>query len=126
LNKEPEHQEEEGRYLDKLDEEEDGDKGDNPGFRKEDKICTHHTGNCTTCSNGGDMGTGLGNNVAHTSPNAAEQIEKEVTKMPQPVFHIVSKDPEIEHVSDNVKPPAVEKQGSKEREESGKGIKGLT
>jgi hypothetical protein len=45
------------------------------------------------------MRAGLGNNVGHTSANAAEEIKKEVTGMPQYILHIVSEDPEVEHVS---------------------------
>jgi hypothetical protein len=64
--------------------------------------------------------------MGHTSPDAAEQIEDEVTYMPQHILNIVAKDPEIEHVPDNMEPPSMEKQRTEEGEENRNRIKSFT
>jgi hypothetical protein len=72
------------------------------------------------------MRTRLGNNVSHTGADAAEQKEDEVTYMPQHILHIVTKDPEKEHVPDNMEPPSMEKERGKEGEKGWNRIKGVT
>ena len=102
------------------------DKGDHPCPGEKDEVRTHYTGNCPACTDGRNLRTGLGNDMGHTSPDAAEQIEDEVTYMPQHILNIVAKDPEIEHVPDNMEPPSMEKQRTEEGEENRNRIKSFT
>jgi len=61
--------------------------------------------------------------MSHTGTDAAEQIENKIPDMPQHILHIVSKNPEKEHVPDKMEPPSVEKERGKERKKGWNRIK---
>src|SRR5215813_4752181 len=49
---------------------------------------------------------------------SAEEIEKDKTSVTQPVLDVVAKNPEVEHVADDVGPAAVEKHRGEDRQEA--------
>ena len=89
----------------------------------EEYICTQHSGDCargaktrhqhimTECC--------FRKYVRERSDNANDEIEEEISQMPKPVFNIVTKDPQVKHVSAEVCKSSMHEHGSNERKPHG-------
>lgn len=115
LEQKPEEKKEHGWKLNGGDEEADGHQGQHPGPGEEDEIRSQNAGNGTAGSHGGDGRLGMCSDMAYASCCTCKKVKEQVTTMTETVFHVIPEDPEIEHVPQQVKPPAVKKQGAEQR-----------
>jgi hypothetical protein len=51
----------------------------------------------------------------HSGSHTTEEIEDEISNVPQPVFNVISEDIKKPHVHDDMEEPSVEKHGGQER-----------
>ncbi len=94
-----------------MDNDEDGDGGQHPSVRKTDEVGSQHSRNSATGSYRRYGGTEIEQYVDNRGADAAQKVKEKKPEVTQPVFHIVSEDPEKPHVSNEVKPATVEEHG---------------
>lgn len=109
LEEKPEDNDEESRQLDNLNEKEDGDNGDNPCTGEKHEIGSENAGNSSTCSNGRESGIEVYEKVSESSSSTTEKVKEEESEVPQVILYVVSKYPEIKHISKEVKRSSVDK-----------------
>lgn len=102
-----------------MNEEEDGDNGDNPCTGEKNKIGSENAGNSSTCSNGRKSRIEVYKKVGESSSRTAEKIKNKEFKVSQVIFYVISKYPEVKHISEEVKRASV----NKHRGENGEGKK---
>jgi len=78
-----------------------------PGISQE--VGAQYTGYGPAGTYQGNWRIYIGQVMDPVSQNSAKQVEKKKTKMSQPVFDIITKDPEIKHVKQQMKPVPVQK-----------------
>jgi hypothetical protein len=66
------------------------------------------------CSKVWDARSRVNRQLRESRSKPAKQVEDRELDVPEPVFHIVTEDPQIEHVATQVKPPDVHEHGSDE------------
>jgi len=60
--------------------------------------------------------------VGDVAEQPAQHVEDQVADVPQTILHVVPEDPQVPHVADEVKPPAVQEHGREERQEDAGGL----
>jgi hypothetical protein len=110
----PKTQEHIGGQICKVEEKEDGNKGEHSGSRIENKVCSHDSCHSPACANGGKAGVEVGDHVNGCGNQTGSDIEEDVEEVPKLPFHIVTKDVEHPHIADEVYPAAMQEHGSKE------------
>jgi len=78
------------------------------------KIGAQDAGNRPARSNAGDPYVIVQYGVDDTGAEPAQQIEYEIVEVAQPVFDVVTEDPQIPHVPNEVQPAGVQKHRSEE------------
>jgi len=63
---------------------------------------------------------GVGKHLGQSGAKPREQVEEQKSKMPQAVFDIVSENPEIQHVADQMQKAPMEEHGRKKGQEGRK------
>lgn len=81
----------------------------NPRVRKEQQVRTQYARNCTAGADGGNGRSGIGQRMGHAGENTAQQIEHDEPAMTHAILDVVTEYPQIEHVADEMHPPAVKK-----------------
>ena len=85
------------------------EKGYYTGKRIEEQITSHYTCNSPTCPHDGQLGRRVYEKLRQPGNQTAEEVKYEIAEVSYSIFYIVSEYPKIEHVSDKVEPPTVEK-----------------
>src|SRR5206468_10682569 len=114
LKDEPQSEDDDGGNLAHGDEEKDRDQRGYARAGKHHDISAQHAGDRAGRSDGGHARVRIHDGVRQRGQDSADQIEKEVLRVAEAVLDIVAKDPEIEHVSAEVDPAAVEKHGDED------------
>lgn len=117
LDEEPQAQEEQCRDLHDLDENKNGQKGDHLGPREEQEIGSQYSSYCSAGPHSGDIAPEVEQYMDKRGGHAAEQVEDQITKVPQGRLHIVTEYVQVEHVAQKVEPTAVEEYGGKKRKD---------
>jgi hypothetical protein len=81
-------------------------------MRKQDEVGAHHPGNRSACSNTGNSGVDVEEVMGHVCSQAANQVKQKITKVPQAVFDVVTKDCQKPHIHNQVQPRGVHKHGA--------------
>ncbi len=115
LDDEPKSEDDEGGDLDKLDEDENGNERQHARSRIRHQIRAEHAGNGSAGADAWNCRVVVQHGVEDSGSNAAQQIEYEVREVAEAVFDVVSENPQVPHVSDQMKPPAVQKHGREKR-----------
>ena len=75
--------------------------------RKHYEVCAEHTRYRARRTKGGNYRRGVGEDLGERRNKPGNQIEQQKLEMPKVVFDVVAEYPEVKHVSQQVKPPAV-------------------
>jgi hypothetical protein len=119
LNEEPESQDDQGRNPDQLHKDEEKEQSKNPRAREEQQIGTQNAGDSPARTNHGNFQVRVSDNLDYGSEKTTNKIEEEKTKMAKSVFNVVSENPKIQHVSEEVQETTMEEHGGKDRERKG-------
>jgi len=111
LDEQPVSEKDEGWDLDKLEEKEDGNQGENPGAGEEKDVTSHHPGDRTAGADGGDLRTPVCEEMNQTGSDAAQEIENEVAEMTDPILDIIPEDVEKPHVPQDVEDSSMKEHG---------------
>src|SRR5262249_22748051 len=85
-----------------------------------DKISAQHSGNGAAGADAGDGHVVVQYRMDNPCAQTAEKIKYEVPEMAQTIFDVVAKYPQVPHVSDQVKPAAVQKHRSEKGNHDGR------
>jgi hypothetical protein len=113
LDKEPEPQDEKRRKADEFYEYENKHQGENPGVGEEQQVGPQDPGYGAAGPDHGDGRTWVGKYLGQGGRKTTDQVEKKEAEMAQRIFDVIPEDPEVEHVSEEVEEPSVEKHGGK-------------
>ena len=116
LNEKPESQNNQRGKANQADEKKDKHQGQDSRVRKKKQVSPKNPGHRPAGTDHGNRGIGDGKNLRHGGRQSAKQIENEKAKMTECILDIVTKDPEIKHVAEEVQEPAMEKHRRKNRE----------
>ncbi len=84
-----------------------------PGVQN--KVCAEHASNRAARADGGDAVRSDDNRLGNARYNPARKIEKEIDEMPKDIFDVISKDPQKQHVAEDVRPTGVQELGGNQR-----------
>ena len=73
-----------------------------------DHIGAQHAGDRATRSDAWDRRFRIQDRVGDSCAETAKQVEYKVREMTQPVLDVVSKDPEVPHIADQMEPTAMQ------------------
>ena len=108
LHHEPQEEDEEGRHSNNIDEKEEEDEKINAGPGKADEIGAKYARNCPTCSHHRHSRVGNQDVLDQCSSKATCQVEEEKSRVTKPILYIVSEDPQVPHVSNDMEPASME------------------
>ena len=123
LQQEPQAEEDERRDLDRREEDEQRQERHHARPREEEKVGAEDAGDRAGGPEVGHRGGGLEADLHGEGRRAARDVEQKVPAVTEGVLHVVPEDVEVEHVPQQVHPPAVEKHRRYGREQlpDGKG-----
>jgi len=75
----------------------------------EHEISPHYTGDGPACTDGGEVGMIIEQQMGNTGCNPAHQVKQQVPKRPHLVFNIVAEDIQGPHIAEQMPEPPVEK-----------------
>ncbi len=116
LHQEPDAEEDPGRQTHDCDKNE-KDQGLNLGFGIQEEISSHDGGDGTARPDGRDLGGGSGKQLDQSGYHAACQIEQQVFAVAEMILDVVAKDPQEQHVAQNMAPAAVDEHRCQDRQE---------
>jgi hypothetical protein len=108
LEQKPKAQEYHRRYLHKLEEKPNGNKGEDAGPREKDEVGAHDSGNRSRCAHHGNSAFPAYGQLKPGRANPTKEVKKEIPAGTHGGLNIVPKDPEVPHVTDDVEPTSVE------------------
>src|SRR3989442_980688 len=114
LHDEPEPKDNEGWNLNDLEKHKDRHQRKNTCKRIRDDISAEYAGDRATRSDAWDCRLGIQDRVRDPGAEAAEQVKYKVREVTQPVLDVVSKNPEVPHIADQMEPTAMQEHRSEE------------
>src|SRR2546427_3539296 len=119
LQEEPQREEHDRRNRDGG--KEDTEKGQRPDTRagKEHQVRTQHTGDSPAGTDERKRRRPVDKRVRQDRDDPDERVEDQEAAVTHSIFHVVGKDPQVEHVAEQVEPTAVHEQGRDQRGCSG-------
>ena len=94
-------------------------------MRKQQEVRPQHSGDSAACAYHGDHGLRIRKGISIGGRNAGKEIKEEEPGVPERIFNIVAEDPEVKHVSCNVKEPPVQEHGGNDAQRRGNGLRPL-
>ena len=126
MHQKPEDEEEHGRNFNDLQKNENRYQRENPGKRVGHHIRAQNARDRPARSDAGHRGLRIQQRVDNSRAQTAEQVKYEVREMTQPVFNVVSENPEVPHITDQMEPAAMQEYRSEKRQrDNGKGNMGV-
>lgn len=98
--------------------EEKRDQSENARRREEHHVCAEHARNGAARAESGDRGTQAEKHLGDTRAQSAYEIEAEVGKMAEAVFHIGPEEPQEPHIADDVQPAPMQEHRRKQGKEA--------
>ena len=95
------------------------DQGQDSSARIKNDIGAHHAGDGAAGAERWKGGVEIKNNVRETGTDAASEVEKKVGEVAEVVFHVVSENPEEEHVPGDVHEAAMHEHAGENGQECG-------
>lgn len=117
LHQKPEAEEEKGGNLDHGENNEEWNEGHHAGLGIEEKVCPENARNGPGSPDIGDHRRGVDHDLGQKGNEAAEKVKRQVLPVPEGILHVVAEDVKVEHVAQDVQPPAMEKHGGQGREQ---------
>ena len=85
-------------------------------MRIQQQVGAQHAGDGAAGAYHRDLRVGILQHLSERRHHSAEQVERDEAPMPHGVFHIVAKNPQIEHVARQMHEPAMQEHGSENRQ----------
>ena len=95
------------------------DKGQDSSSRIKNDIGTHHAGDGAAGAERWKGGVVIKNNVRETGTDAASEVEKKIGDVAEVIFHVVSENPEEEHVPGDVHEAAMHEHAGENGQQCG-------
>jgi len=122
LHQEPKDEEEHRRNFNDLQKNKNRYERENPCKRVRHHIRAQNARDRPARSDAGDRGLRIQYRVDNSRAQTADQVKYEVREMAQAVLNVVSENPEVPHVADQMEPASMQEYRSEERQrDSGKG-----
>src|SRR4029434_6347224 len=74
----------------------------------QDNVRTHHSGDCPAGAQSGEAGVEVERDMHQSGTHAADQVEEQIPQMAETGFHVVAKDPQEQHVAENMRKASVQ------------------
>src|SRR5664280_1284294 len=116
LHHEPDAEEDPGRQAHDGDKDE-KDQGLNLGFGIQEEICSHDGSDGAARPDGRDLRGGSGKQLNYGGHHAARQVKQQVLVVTEIILDVVAKDPQEQHVAQNMAPAAVDEHRCQGRQE---------
>lgn len=113
LDEEPESQNNQSGYADKANEEKDKDQSEYPRARKEEQIAAQDAADGSAGPDHGGGRARVGKDLSQPCAETANQVKKEEAKMAEGIFYVISENPEVKHIPEQVKKTTVEEHRGK-------------
>ena len=113
LHGDPEPEEEDGGHAENEEEEPHLD----AGSRKHDQIGAHNGGDGAACADGRHGAVPIEVDVSSVGCQSAEQIKDQEPRAPDGGFDVIGKDPQEDHIADQVSPAAVQEHAGEQGEQ---------
>jgi len=84
-------------------------------MRKAYEIRPQNAADGATGPYGRNFGAGIESDMDQRRADSAQQIKNKIIEMPQPIFNVVSEDPEKPHIPNDMHPPCVHENGREKR-----------
>ena len=87
------------------------------GVRVKTEVGPHDTRNRSAGADSRNRRTSVSVDMHERGSHATREIQQDVSRPTQPVFHVVAEDPEDPHVAQQMQPATVQKHGSEKRDD---------
>ncbi len=108
LQREPQAEQDDGGHFHQLDDDEDRDQREHARPREHHEVAAEDARDGPARAHHGDPRAGAEGHLQQGGGQAAQQVEAEVARVAQPVLDVVTEDPQVEHVAQEMGPSAVE------------------